>query len=84
VRFLGFHGGKFKDGILLGYGVVYSPRSNLDTLFRVRTAVNKPAIKALVVKALHTSETSIYFYETTQRHIQEGYRLQNGICLYGI
>jgi hypothetical protein len=32
---------------------------------------------ALMMKAVGTSQTPIYFYETTRRHIAEGSRLHN-------
>jgi hypothetical protein len=34
------------------------------------------AIIALVMEAVHTSEVSVYFSETIQRYIPEGYLLQ--------
>jgi hypothetical protein len=31
----------------------------------------------LMMEAVHTSETSVYFYEITRRHMQEDSRLHN-------
>jgi hypothetical protein len=31
--------------------------------------------RSLVMEAVHTSETSVYFYVTTRRHISESFRL---------
>jgi hypothetical protein len=35
---------------------------------------------SLMMKAVRTSETSVYFKETTRRCITEGYHLHNKLC----
>jgi hypothetical protein len=60
--FVRFHGSKYEDDSLLGYGTVQSHRST---------------VISLKMKVVHTSEMTVYFYNTTQRNIQEGCNLHD-------
>jgi hypothetical protein len=51
--------------------------------------MNQHPIIALMMEAVHTSETSVYFNETTRRYIPEGCHLQypvtfpmRSICIF--
>jgi hypothetical protein len=71
--FSGSHGGEYEYERLLGYCAVKS--LGVDGISEVVTASVVRA-SALMMEAVRTSETSVYFYETTRRNIPEGCDLQ--------
>jgi hypothetical protein len=72
IKVSGSHDGECEDDSLLEYDAVYCRRSRLTFQRCVLSS-----IIALMMETEHTSEMSIYFYETTQRHIPEDCHLQS-------
>jgi hypothetical protein len=66
----GFHGDEYEDGCLLGCCAVVGQKLT-DVLEELTASV----IIALMMEAASTSETSVNFYQTTQRNIPEDGRL---------
>jgi hypothetical protein len=62
----GSHGGEYENDSFLGYGAVFSRGS--------RPTVQRCVLPTIVriVEAVRISETSVYFHESTRRHIPEG------------
>jgi hypothetical protein len=53
--------------------MVLSNRLELNRLSKMCTvSIIKAMMVALMMDAVRTSDTSVYFYETTRRHIPEG------------
>jgi hypothetical protein len=58
-------------GELLGNGLSVT----LVTLLQFYAQIHCPQGNALVMEAVSTSETSVYFHDTTQRYIPESFHL---------
>jgi hypothetical protein len=73
---LGYHGGEYENVRLLGYRDILV---EVDRRFIGAYCLHHYILTAQMTEVVRTSETSVYFYETTKRCAQEGSRPQSKI-----